>query len=325
MKKKKTARKIDNNTGSFFKDFKDYIVNDSTDLVGAISTGSIMFDKATGIGGVPRGRIIELCGVESSSKTTFSLHVIANAQKLGLPCVFIDNERTLDLEYAKVIGVDIKKLCVLHGDSLEQTLQMIYQINTSKEMENGVIVWDSIGLTPLHGELNEQIDKSHMGDRAQLIWTHVRRIPSIASKRNITNLYINQTTQSFNIWEPFNTPGGSGLKVACSMRAQLTAGKKQALKINGVEQDPWGIIINFIVKKNKLSMPHKKAQTILRFGVGYDEIYDVIELVEYKKVFQKNGSWFVYNDKNIANGKESLRKMFLEDEKFYNEIKKKVI
>lgn len=321
----KIARHVDSNTGSLLKDFKDCLVKDGADSVSTISTGSISFDKATAIGGLPRGKIVELFGVESSSKTTFALHVIANAQRAGVPCAFIDNERTLSKNYAKMLGVDTKKLFILEPENMEQTLQMIYQLNSSKELEGGVVVWDSIGLTPLHGELHEQVDKSHMGDRAQLLWAHSRRIQSIAKTRNVLNLYLNQTTESFSPWETFNTPGGNGLKFACTMRIQLVRGQKQAIKKNSVAQEPWGIAINLTMMKNKMGMPHRKAQTILRFGVGYDEIYEVIEFGIKSKVIEQKGGWFAYNEKNIAQGKESLRVLLSEDKKLYKEIKGKIL
>jgi len=315
------VRTIDANTGDFFKDFKDCIVKDNTGGPGVVSTGSISFDDATGIGGIPRGRITELFGMYSSSKTTLALHLIANAQKLGLSCVFIDNERSLSKSYAQLLGVNLKKLKTVEFDTLEQTLQAIFQFNCEPTNKDSVIVWDSIGLTPMHSELHSQIDKSHMGDRAQLLWVHSRRIAGPAKRNNILNLYLNQTTESFSPYEQFVTPGGHGLEHTTSMRVQVIRGQKQAIKVNNVAQEPWGVAINFTTNKNKCSVPHKKTQCILRFGVGYDSIYEVIERSINKKIIVQKGTWLSYEDKNIAQGKEKLRAKFEEDHKFFEKIK----
>ena len=317
-------RTINKNTGNLKKDFADCIVDYKSGVgrnVDTVSTGSIKFDLATGIGGFPLGRITELFGVEGSSKTTLALHVIANAQKKKMRCAFVDTEHTLSFDYAETIGVKTKDLLYAQPQTLEQTFDFLYRLTLEKEKID-VIVFDSIGLTPLFGETRDHSGKSHMGDRATLLWEHCRKIQSIISKRNIMCLYLNQVTDSFDAWTPFSTPGGRAMKFATTFRVQLTPGQKQAIELDGNPQPPFGVIVNLTMMKNKLSMPFKKAQTILRFGEGYDRELEIIDMSLLRGFLVQKGSWFSHKGKNLAQGKISLREYLIKEGKLIKELEK---
>ena len=294
--------------------------NQSTFDIESVSTGSMLLDLATGIGGVPRGRIIEIYGPESSGKTTICLHIIAEAQKKGIKVAFIDAEHALDPVYATGIGVDMSKILLSQPDWGEQALDIVLKLTESGEI--GVIIVDSVAALVPRAELDGEIGDSHMALQARMMSQSLRMLTGIAQKTNTMIIFINQIRSKIGVMfgNPETTTGGNALKFYASMRFDIR-------KIGVLKEGTDVVASKTKVKvvKSKVSSPFKEAEFDIRYGTGIDKYAELIEMAIKYDVIKQAGSWLSYGGKNIAQGKEALRKRMIAEEKLYTIIRKKLL
>lgn len=270
--------------------------------VDVISTGSMTLDMALGIGGVPRGRIVEIYGPESSGKTTVALHVVAEAQKLGGEVAFIDVEHALDPVYAQALGVDIDNLLVSQPDSGEQALEIAEALVRSGAID--CIVLDSVAAMVTKAEIEGDMGDTHVGLLARLMSQAMRKLTSVISKSNCVAIFINQVREKIGVMygNPETTPGGRALKFYSSVRIEVRKG--EVLK-NGA--DVIGAKTKCKVVKNKVSPPFKECEFDLLFGKGIDRIGEVCDLATDLDIIKKSGAWFSYNGAKIGQGRENAK------------------
>ena len=287
--------------------------------VQAISTGSLSLDMALGIGGIPRGRIIEVFGPESSGKTTVALHVIAEVQKEGGVGAFIDAEHALDPTYAKALGVQIDELLVSQPDSGEQALEITEALIRSGAVD--VIVVDSVAALVPQAEIDGDMGSNHVGLHARLMSQALRKLSGAIAKSSSTVIFINQLREKVGIvyGNPEVTTGGRALKFYASVRIEIR--KKEALK-NGSEI--YGSHVVAKVVKNKVAPPFKIAEFDILYGKGISKTSEMVDIAVALEIIEKSGSWFSYNGERIAQGKENVRKKLEEDEEFAAEIEAKI-
>jgi recombination protein RecA len=286
----------------------------------AISTGSLLLDNAIGIGGLPKGRIIEIFGPEASGKTTMALQVIAEAQKKDGICAFIDAEHALDSQYAQRIGVNINDLIISQPDFGEQALDIAEMLVRSGAVD--VIVIDSVAALVPKAELEGEMGDVHVGLQARLMSQALRKLASIVSRSNTILIFINQvrqniSTMSFGPKE--TTSGGKALKFYASVR--LDVRRIGSLKKGDVA---FGNRVAIKVVKNKVAPPFKQVEVDLLFNHGISHELEILDLALLHKVVVQSGSWFSYSEKNIAQGREQTMKLFIEDKELFAEITKKV-
>jgi recombination protein RecA len=284
-----------------------------------ISTGSLSLDIATGIGGVPKGRIVEIYGPESSGKTTLALHIIAEAQKTGGNAAFIDVEHALDPLYAEKIGVDIQNLLISQPDDGEQALEITESLIKSCQLE--VLVIDSVAALVPRAEIEGLMGDSHMGLQARLMSQAMRKLTGIVSKSKTCIVFINQIRYKIGIMfgNPETTTGGNALKFYSSLRLEIR--RRSQLK------DGDSIIGNRTsvkVAKNKLAPPFQKVEFDILYGQGISYEGDLIDKGVEAGIIIQSGSWFSYKDAKISQGKENLRQKLKEDEKLKNNIESDV-
>ncbi len=283
------------------------------------SSGSLIIDEILGIGGYPKGRIIEIYGPESSGKTTVSLHAISEIQKNGGIAAFIDAENSIDPNYAKKLGVDIKNLILSQPNSGEQALEIVDTLVKTGVID--LIIVDSVAaLVPeaeLNGEMNEQI----IGAQARLMSKALRKITSSLNKTKTTIIFINQVREKIGLifGNPEVTPGGRALKFSASIRMEVR--RISSIKVG---QDISGNNIRIKIVKNKLSAPFKVGMTEIIFSEGISKESELIELAEKEKIISKNGAWYKYKNKNISQGKIKFKKLLKEDKKLFKEISQKL-
>ena len=270
--------------------------------VEAIPTGSMTLDMALGIGGLPRGRIVEIYGPESSGKTTVALHCVAEAQKRGGEVAFIDVEHALDPVYAKALGVDIDNLLVSQPDSGEQALEIAEELVRSGAID--CIVLDSVAAMVTKAEIDGEMGDTHVGLLARLMSQAMRKLTSVISKTNCVAIFINQVREKIGViyGNPETTPGGRALKFYSSVRIEVRKG--EAIKSSG------GIIgarTKCKVVKNKVSPPFKDCEFDLIFGVGIDRVGEVLDLATDMNIIKKSGAWFSYNDAKIGQGRDKTK------------------
>src|SRR5690348_14602700 len=275
--------------------------------ISAISTGSIGVDAALGVGGVPRGRIVEIFGPESSGKTTISLHIIAEAQKAGGLAAFIDAEHALDAEYAKKLGVDIDNLLVSQPDSGEQALEIAEVLVRSNSID--VIVIDSVAALVPRAELEGEMGDSHVGLQARLMSQALRKLTGIVSKSKTCMIFINQIREKIGVMfgNPETTTGGRALKFYSSVRVDIR--RIAAIK------DGDAVVGNRTkvkVVKNKVASPFREAEFDIIYGEGISKEGDLIDLGVAQNIVEKSGSWFSYKGDRIGQGRENARQ-FLKD------------
>ena len=287
--------------------------------VEAISTGALSLDMALGIGGLPRGRIIEVYGPESSGKTTLALHVIAEAQKLGGEAAFIDAEHALDPVYAKKLGVNIDELIVSQPDTGEQALEITESLVRSGALD--VIVVDSVAALVPKAEIDGDMGDSHMGLQARLMSQALRKLAGAINKTKTVIIFINQLREKIGIMfgNPETTTGGRALKFYASVRLDIR-------KIENIKQDGNVIGNRARVKivKNKVAPPFREAEFDIMYGEGISKIGNIFDMAVNLDIIEKSGSWFSYNGNRIGQGRENVKKYLQDNPELLDEIEKKV-
>ena len=287
--------------------------------VDVIPTGSMTLDMALGIGGVPRGRIVEIYGPESSGKTTVALHVAAQAQKLGGEVAFIDVEHALDPVYAKALGVDIDNLLVSQPDSGEQALEIAEALVRSGAID--CIVLDSVAAMVTKAEIEGDMGDTHVGLLARLMSQAMRKLTSVISKSNCVAIFINQVREKIGVvyGNPETTPGGRALKFYSSVRIEVRKG--EPIK-NGAEII--GARTKSKVVKNKVAPPFKECEFDMMFGQGIDRVGEVCDLAVDLDIIKKSGAWFSYNGQKIGQGRENAKEYLRSNPDIMKEIEEKV-
>ena len=287
--------------------------------VQAVHTGSIALDRALGIGGVPRGRIIEIFGPESSGKTTVALHIVAEVQKTGGQAAFIDAEHALDPVYAKALGVDINNLLVSQPDCGEDALDITEALVRSGAVD--VVVIDSVAALVPRQELEGDMGQSQVGVQARLMSQAMRKLSSVIAKSNAVVIFINQLREKVGVMygNPETTTGGRALKFYASVRIDVR--KTEQLK-NG--NDIYGNHVKCKIVKNKVAPPFKVAEFDILYGKGISRAGELVDIGLALDVIQKSGSWFSYNGERLGQGKDNIRKMLESDADLFAEIEAKV-
>jgi len=285
----------------------------------AISTGSLGLDVALGIGGLPKGRIVEIYGPESSGKTTLALHVVAEAQKAGGACAFVDAEHALDPVYAKKLGVNIDELLISQPDAGEQALEIADTLVRSGAIS--VLVVDSVAALVPRAELEGDMGDSHMGLQARLMSQALRKLTSSISKSNCLVIFINQIRQKIGIMfgNPETTSGGNALKFYASVRLDI--------RRIGAIKDKDDIIGNQTrvkVVKNKVAPPFRTVEFDIMYGEGISKNGEIVDLGVSAEIIEKSGSWFSYNEKRIGQGRENVKKFLAENTDIAKEIEDKI-
>lgn len=287
--------------------------------IGAIPTGSLSLDLALGIGGVPRGRIIEIFGPESSGKTTVALHMIAEAQRLDGVAAFIDAEHALDPNYAENLGVDIDNLIVSQPDYGEQALEICEDLARSGAID--IIIIDSVAALVPRAEIDGEMGDASVGLQARLMSQAMRKLAGILNKSNTTVVFINQLREKIGIMfgNPETTTGGRALKFYSSVRLDVRRIERLTKGDENV-----GSRTRVRVVKNKVAPPFKEAEFDLIFGKGISRASDVMDLAVESEIMSKSGSWYSYGDTRLGNGRDNVREMLEEDEDLLDEIEEKV-
>ncbi|MDF2879470.1 MAG: recA [Clostridiaceae bacterium] len=284
----------------------------------SISTGSIAIDNAIGIGGVPKGRITEIYGPESSGKTTIALQVIAEAQKKGEICAFIDVEHALDPVYAKALGVNIEELVIAQPDTGEQALEITESLVRSEAI--GVIVIDSVAALVPKAEIEGDMGDSHMGLQARLMSQALRKLTGIIKKTNCVAIFINQLREKIGVMfgNPETTTGGRALKFYASVRLDIR--KIETLKKGDVMI---GNRTRVKVVKNKVAPPFKQAEFDILYGEGVDTVGEIVDFAVEKDIIKKSGAWYTYGELRWQ-GKENTKTFLKENKAIQEEIKEKL-
>lgn len=294
--------------------------DETTQPVDVIPSGSILLDNALGVGGYPRGRIVEIFGPESSGKTTMALHAIAEAQKQGGIAAFIDAEHAFDRFYAAKLGVDIANLLVSQPDNGEQALDIADQLIRSAAVD--IIVIDSVAALTPKAEIEGVMGESRVGLQARLMSQALRKLTSVISKTKTTCIFLNQLREKIGIMygNPETTTGGNALKFYASVRLDIRKG--EALK----EGDKvYGNKVRIKVVKNKVAPPFRVCKFDMIFGEGISRVGEIIDVAIDNDIIKKSGSWFSYGETRIGQGRDAVLKMLKDNVEFRNEIEQKVV
>ena len=291
-------------------------VNEPIDV---IPTGCLTLDIALGIGGIPRGRVIEIYGPESSGKTTVSLHIVAEAQKLGGTAAFIDAEHALDPIYAEKLGVNVNELYVSQTDNGEQALNICESLVKSGSVD--IVVVDSVAALTPKAEIDGEMGDSHVGLQARMMSQALRKLTGVINKSKTTVIFINQLREKVGVMfgSPETTTGGKALKFYSSIR--LDVRRKDAIK-DGTEIVGNRTVVKVV--KNKLAPPFRTAEFDIVYGQGVSQVGCVVDLALQHDIIKKSGSWFSYNDEKIAQGKENVKTYLEKNPDFYNEVFAKI-
>lgn len=284
-----------------------------------ISSGSISLDKALGVGGYPKGRIIEIYGPESSGKTTFALHAIANAQKNGGFAAFIDAEHALDPTYAHALGVDIENLVLSQPDNGEQALEIAEALIKSGSID--LLVVDSVAALVPEAELNGDMGDSHVGLHARLMSQAMRKLSGIISKTKCVAIFINQIREKVGVMfgNPETTTGGRALKFYSSVRLEIRRGEQIKDGTSAI-----GNRTTIKVVKNKVAPPFRTCEVEIIYGQGISHLGEIVDLATEMGLIEKSGSWFSYNGEKIGQGREKVKDYLKNHEDICNEIEAKI-
>lgn len=284
-----------------------------------ISTGSLGLDLAIGIGGLPKGRIIEIYGPESSGKTTVALHAVAEAQKAGGVAAFIDAEHALDPAYAKALGVDIDSLIISQPDTGEQALEITDTLVSSGVVD--IIVVDSVAALVPKAEIEGEMGDSHMGLQARLMSQALRKLTSSINKSKTITIFINQLREKIGVMfgNPETTTGGRALKFYSSIRIDVR-------RIDSIKQgdEIIGNRTRAKIVKNKVAPPFRQCEFDIMYGQGISKVGELVDLAANIDVIKKSGSWYSYNDNKLGQGRENVKAYFLENKDIMDEVEKKV-
>ena len=287
--------------------------------VEAIPTGALSLDIALGIGGVPRGRIVEIFGPESSGKTTLALHVVAEAQKMGGEAAFIDAEHALDPVYAKKLGVDIDNLIVSQPDTGEQALEITESLVRSGALD--VIVVDSVAALVPKAEIDGEMGDSHMGLQARLMSQALRKLAGALNKSKTVLIFINQLREKIGVMfgNPETTTGGRALKFYASVRMDIR--KTENIKQDGEFK---GSRVRVKIVKNKVAPPFREAEFDIVYGEGISKAGNILDMAVNLDIIEKSGSWFSYNGERIGQGRENVKKYLTDNPEILEDVEKKV-
>lgn len=287
--------------------------------VDSIPSGALSLDIALGIGGFPRGRIVEIYGPESSGKTTVALHAIAEAQKQGGIAAFIDAEHALDPVYARNLGVDIDNLIVAQPDTGEQALEIAEQLIRSGAVD--IITIDSVAALVPKAEIDGEMGDAHVGLQARLMSQALRKITGVLNRSKTVAIFINQLREKVGIMfgNPETTPGGRALKFYASVRLEVR--KQEAIKVNG---EVTGSRTKVKVVKNKVAPPFREAIFDIMYGTGISNSGCILDIAAELDIINKSGAWFAYNGQKIGQGRENAKKFLEENAEIMTEIEKKV-
>ena len=287
--------------------------------IDVVPSGSISLDVALGIGGYPKGRIIEIYGPESSGKTTFALHAIAEIQKQGGKAAFIDAEHSLDPNYASKLGVNINELLLSQPDNGEQALEICEALVRSGAI--GIIVIDSVAALVPQAEIEGEMGDSHVGLQARLMSQALRKLSGIINKTNTVPIFINQLREKVGVMfgNPEVTPGGRALKFYSSIRLEIR--RSEQLKSGS---DVIGNKTSIKVVKNKMAPPFKTCSVDIMYGEGISAEGELVDLASEAAIVEKSGAWYSYNGEKIGQGKENVKELLKKDKKLKDEIMKKV-
>tara|TARA_A100001015_G_scaffold71686_1_gene79471 strand:+ start:234 stop:1229 length:996 start_codon:yes stop_codon:yes gene_type:complete len=289
--------------------------------VEAISSGSIGLDIALGIGGYPRGRVIEIYGPESSGKTTLTLHAIAECQKSGGIAAFIDAEHAFDRFYAEKLGVDISELIISQPDHGEQALEIADNLIRSGAID--IIVIDSVAALTPKSEIEGEMGDSKMGLHARLMSQALRKLTGSISKTNCTVFFINQLREKIGVMfgNPETTTGGNALKFYASVRLDI----RRSTQIKSTESEVLGNRTRVKVVKNKVAPPFKMAEFDILYGTGISKIGEIIDICVDNEVIKKSGSWFSYGETKLGQGKEAVKKLLEDNPELLEELEQKIV
>jgi recombination protein RecA len=294
--------------------------DNAVEEVAVISTGSVGLNVALGVGGYPRGRVIEIYGPESSGKTTLAIHAIAEAQKAGGIAAFIDAEHAFDRFYAEKLGVDIENLWISQPDSGEQALEITEQLIRSSAID--IIVIDSVAALTPKAELEGEMGDSKMGLHARLMSQALRKLTATISKTNTTCIFINQLREKIGVMfgNPETTTGGNALKFYASVRLDIRKGSpiKEGDEVKGNQT-------KVKVVKNKVAPPFRKAEFDIMFGEGISKVGELVDLGAELEVIKKSGSWYSYNDTKLAQGRDASKDCLRDNPELAEEIEAKIM
>jgi len=285
-----------------------------------IPTGALALDLALGIGGVPRGRIIEIYGPESSGKTTLAQHIVANAQKKGGIAAYIDAEHALDPEYARNVGVDVDQLLISQPDTGEQALEIAEELVRSGAID--IVVIDSVAALVPKAEIEHAMDEQQMGLQARLMSKALRKLTGVVAKTNTTIIFINQLRQKIGIMfgNPETTTGGNALKYYSSVRLDI----RRCDSVKNKENEDIGNRVRVKVVKNKVAPPFKTAEVEIMYGEGISRTGELIKIASDLDIINKAGAWFSYNGEKIGQGSENAKKYLADHPDVFDEIDHKV-
>jgi recombination protein RecA len=287
--------------------------------VSSVSSGSLALDTALGLGGYPRGRVIEIYGPESSGKTTVSLHAIAEVQAIGGTAAFIDAEHALDPMYAKALGVNIDELLLSQPDTGEQALEIAEALVRSGAID--IVVVDSVAALVPKAEIEGEMGDSHMGLQARLMSQALRKLSGVINTSNTIFIFINQIREKIGVMfgNPETTPGGRALKFYSSVRLEVR--RAEALKSG---TDIIGNRTKIKVVKNKVAPPFRTAEVDIMYGKGISREGEIVDIGSELDIIQKSGSWYSYNEERIGQGRENAKQFLLNNPEMRNEISNKI-
>jgi len=301
--------------GSIMRLGDDYIPT----MDNVISTGCLSLDVALGVGGIPKGRVVEIYGPESSGKTTLALHIVAEAQKAGGFAAFIDAEHAVDPEYSKRLGVNTEELLISQPDTGEQALEICETLVRSGALD--VIVIDSVAALVPRAELEGDMGDSHMGLQARLMSQALRKLTGTVSRSNTTVIFINQIREKIGVMfgNPETTPGGRALKFYSSVRLEI---RRITTIKDGTEMV--GSRVRVKVVKNKVAPPFKKSEFDIMYGQGISLVGDIIDLAVEGNIVEKTGAWYSYDDMKIGQGRENAKSFLTENPDILDAVTEKV-